>query len=198
MSHSNSRKTVFYIVRIAMLAAISTVLMYFSIPIVGPYRLDFSNLAVIIGTFAMGPLAGIIILLIKDLLNMIMDPSTFGIGQLADFICSFFYIIPAGLIYMHRKSKKSAVTGLVTGSITAIIAACLSNYYVLIPLFSKAFHMSMNDYVSSFTNAIPLIKNFRDLIIFATIPFNLSKFGALSVITVYIYKHISKLLAKLR
>src|SRR5574344_812846 len=107
-------------VQIAMLSAVATVLMLveFPLPFIAPsfYELDFSEVPVLIGAFAMGPLAGAIIELIKILLNFVLNGTmTAGVGELANFLMGCAFVVPAGIIYKKSKTKKNAVIGMVTG-----------------------------------------------------------------------------------
>ena len=106
---------------IAILAAISAVLFMVEIPVVLFYKLDFSNLPVLLGAFAMGPGPATLILLIKSLLGL-LHTSSQGVGELADFLMGFAMILPAGLIYQRHKTRKGALIGLVVGTVAATIA----------------------------------------------------------------------------
>ena len=103
----------------AMLSAISFVLMYFEFPIpIMPafIKFDFSDLPALIGTFAYGPLCGVIVCLIKNLLHL-MDSNSMLVGELSNFILGAAFVIPAGLIYKFKKTKKSALIGGITGAV---------------------------------------------------------------------------------
>ena len=162
------------------------------------YKFDFSTIPVIIGTFAMGPLAGVTIQLIKDIANMLISSDSAGIGQLADFVIGSAYIIPAGIIYKHIHTQKGALIGCTVGTITATIAASLFNYYVLIPVYAIATGYTIADIVSIGTNITRLIKDLKTLILFATVPFNIMKFSVISLITMLTYKKVSPLLKLIR
>ncbi|HPF88156.1 MAG TPA: ECF transporter S component, partial [Candidatus Limiplasma sp.] len=99
---------------IAILASISIVLFLppLQIPIVLFYKLDFSNIPVLLGTFAMGPLTGTVILLLKSTVGLLFS-SSLGVGELADFLMGLAMILPAGMIYRHRKSRKTAILGMI-------------------------------------------------------------------------------------
>ena len=98
---------------IAMLAAVASLLFFLEIPVVLFYKLDFSNLPMLLGTFSMGPLAGSIILGIKSLLGL-LHTSSQGVGELADFLMGLAMILPAGLIYRSHKNRRGALLGIVT------------------------------------------------------------------------------------
>ena len=106
----SKRLTTRQLTTIAILAAISAVLFMVEIPIVLFYKLDFSNLPVLLGAFAMGPGPATLILLIKSLLGL-LHTSSQGVGELADFLMGFAMILPAGLIYQRHKTRKGALVG---------------------------------------------------------------------------------------
>lgn len=201
MQKNNRNKSVFYITRVSCLSAVAAIVMLleFSLPIFpGFYKLDFSTFPVIIGSFAMGPVAGVTIQLIKDLIHMFISNDSMGIGQLADFVVSSSYIIPAGLIYKYVHTKKGAVLGCAAGTVTATITGALFNYYVLIPFYVLLTPFSLEDIVSMGTKVTGSIKDLKTLIIFATVPFNLLKFGVISLLTMLTYKKVSPFFKMIR
>ena len=132
--------------QIAMLGAVAGVLMNFEFPIpfLAPsfYQLDFSEIPVLIGSFAMGPLAGVVIELVKILVHLVTKGSmTAGVGDVANFIFGCTFAVPAGLIYRYKsvKSRKHAVVGMAVGTVLTAIVACFINAFVLLPAYGKAF-----------------------------------------------------------
>ena len=124
------------ITQIAMLGALAGVLMNieFPIPFLAPsfYQLDFSEIPVLVGTFAMGPVAGILIEVVKVLVHLVtMGTVTAGVGDFANFIFGCAFVVPAGLIYRlrHTKSRKHAVLGMAAGTLLTTAAACLDLWY---------------------------------------------------------------------
>jgi len=185
-------------VSIAMLAAVAVVLMLleFPLPFLPPfYKIDASELPVIIGAFAMGPWAGVLIELIKILLNLLLDGTTTAfVGEFANFLIGCSYVVPASLVYYYRKSKKNAVIGLVLGTVTCAVVGCLLNAYLLLPAYSKAFHMEIDALIAMGTAANKAIDSMFTFVLFATAPLNILKCGLVSVITMLIYKPISRIL----
>ena len=131
------------LVQIGMLGAVSVVLMMFEIPLFfAPsfYKIDLSEIPVLIGTFAMGPVAGMFIELIKVVLHMLFKgSSTAGVGDFANFLIGCAMIVPAGLIYQKKKSKKSAVIGMIAGTLFMAFIGCFLNAFVLLPASSSWF-----------------------------------------------------------
>jgi len=165
------------------------------IPVVGFYKIDLSGIPVLLAGFAMGPLAGIITLLIKDLLGII-GSSSGGIGEIADFFMLASLILPVTIIYHYRRTRATVLWGLMVGTILMIIFGMLLNYYVLIPLYTK--FMSVEQIVAIMDKAIPFLKidSLKKLIFYVTGPFNLLKGLVLSVLTYLIYPYVSPILKK--
>ncbi len=197
----NIKKQVFSVrglVEIGMLSALAFVLMMFSFPLpFAPsfYKLDFSELPVIIGAFAIHPFAGVMIEFIKMLLNLLIDGSqTAGVGEMANFCIGCFFVLPASLVYHYKKNKKNAIIGLASGIVLMTIAGCFFNAYVLLPAYSVAFHMEIEKLVAMGTAINPAINSLWAFVLFAVAPFNLLKGTIISVITILIYKRISIIL----
>ena len=186
------------LVSIAMLAAVAVILMLFEFPLpfLPPfYKIDASELPVIIGALAMGPWAGVLIELIKVLLNLLLDGTTTAfVGEFANFLIGCSYVVPASLVYYYRKSKKNAVLGLVLGTVVCAVVGCLLNAYLLLPAYSKAFKMDIEALIAMGTAANKAIDSMFTFVIFATAPLNILKCGLVSVITMLIYKPISRIL----
>ena len=134
------------IAQVAMLGAVAGVLMNleFPIPFLAPsfYQLDFSEVPVMVGTFAMGPVAGILIELVKILVHLVTKGTmTAGVGDVANFLFGCAYVVPACLIYRfrHKKSRVHAVAGMAAGTVLTAILACFVNAFVLLPAYGKAF-----------------------------------------------------------
>ncbi len=201
MKRISRSKSIFYITRVSLLASISIVLMYFETPLpIFPefYKIDFSAYPVLIGTFAMGPVAGVTIQFIKDIVHLLISNTSMGVGQLADFIVGVTYILPAGIIYHKLHTKKGAVIGTVTGTVMAVLSGCLLNYFVFIPLFAKVFNVPVSAFVGMGNSISKYIVDLRTFVIFATLPFNILKFCIISSITLLTYKKISPIICMLK
>lgn len=187
------------LVKIAMLSAIAVVLMFFEMPlwfIPGFYKIDLSELPVLVGAFSMGPLAGAIIEVIKILLNLLIKgTNTAGVGDLANLVIGCSLVIPAAIIYKKNKTRKSAIIGLAIGTIIMAIVSGLFNAFVLLPLYAKAM-MPMQTLISMGTKVNHNITSLTTFILYAVVPFNIIKGGIVSIITVILYKFISPVLEK--
>ena len=186
------------IVQVGMLAALAVVLMLFEIPLpVAPsfYEIDFSEVPVLIGAFALGPWAGVIIEAIKILLNLVINGTiTAFVGEIGNFIIGVAFVLPAALIYKHKKSKKTAMIGLATGGIIMIVASCFINVFILLPAYGKAFGMPVSAFVDMAAAIHSSINSMAGFALLCVAPFNLLKVVLVSVITMLLYKHISPIL----
>ena len=189
------------ITQIAMLGAIAGILMNleFPLPFLAPtfYQLDFSEIPVLVGSFAMGPIAGVLIELVKILVHLVTKGTmTAGVGDVANFILGCAFVIPAGLIYRfhHIKSRKHAVEGMAAGTVLTTAAACLMNAFVLLPAYGKAFGMPVEAFIEMGTAVNPSVNSLLGFVAMIIVPFNLFKYTLTSVIVFFIYKRIRVIL----
>lgn len=185
-------------VQIAMLSAVSVILMFFDIPLFfAPsfYKIDLSEVPVLIGAFAMGPLAGAVIELVKIALNLVLKGSmTAGIGEVANFLIGCALVIPSALIYQRNKTKKGAIIGMVVGTIVMTIVGGILNAYLLLPVYATAFGMPLDALVGMGSAVNHFITNLATFVLFAVVPFNIIKGVIVTLIVALIYKKISVIL----
>ena len=183
------------LVNIGMLAAIAIILMLFDIPLpFAPsfYEVDFSEVPVMVGCFAMGPFAGALIEFVKILLNFVFTGTdTAGVGELANFIIGCALCVPAGLIYRRKRTRTTALVGMAVGTVAMTVLGCMINAYILLPTYATAFGMPMDALVEMGTAVNPNINSLATFVIFAVAPFNLLKGVLVSLIVFVIYKKIS-------
>ena len=186
------------ITRVGVLGAIASVLAYIpGIPIIPPiYKLDFSTVPVLLGGFSMGPLPGLAILLIKNLVSL-TNTSSMGVGELADFMTGAAILIPSALIYKRNRTLKGALTGLLWGILCMVAVGAIANYFIMIPFYVNVMHMPLETILSMIAQAVPAVDSLPKLILLATSPFNLLKGVALSLITCVLYKRLSPILKNL-
>ena len=206
MSHENvavRAKTgllsVKYVVLIGMFGALAAVVMMieFPLPMIAPafYELDLSEVPALVGTFAIGPAAGVMIEAVKILVKLLLKPtSTAYVGELANFCIGCTYLLPAGLLYMRNKSRKSALTGMVAGTIVMAAAGCLVNAYILLPFYSRFYGMPLETLIGMGTAINPAINSVLTFVVIAVVPFNIVKGILISAVTLMIYKRISVIL----
>ncbi len=185
-------------VQIAMLSAVSIILMLFEIPLFfAPsfYKIDLSEVPVLIGAFAMGPIAGVIIEFVKVALNLVMNGTdTAGIGELANFLIGCAFVIPSGFLYSRNKTRKGALIGMFLGTFSMAIVGGLLNAFVLLPTYAKVFGMPIDALVEMGSAVNHLISNLTTFVLFAVVPFNLIKGAIVSIIVALIYKKIRPIL----
>ena len=188
------------IVTIGMLGAIAVILMLFEIPLpFAPsfYEIDLSEVPVLIGCFAMGPVAGVLIELIKIILNLVINGSvTAGVGEFANFCIGCAFCIPAGIIYQQKKTKKGAIIGLVSGTFIMTFLGCFINAYVMLPTYAKAFQIPIEGLIEMGTKVNASITDLFTFVMFAVVPFNLIKGILVSVVVLLIYKKISPIIKR--
>lgn len=188
------------IAKVGILGAIATVLMLFEIPLwFAPsfYEIDLSEVVVMIGAFALGVVPGICIELIKVLLNLLLNGTiTAGIGELANFVIGCAYIVPAALLYHHRKSLKNAIIGMSIGTLSMTIVGAVLNLYVLLPAYVTLANFPMDAVIGMGNQVNSAINSFETLVLFATVPFNLLKGVLTSILVGLLYKHLSPILHK--
>ncbi|MBE6125738.1 MAG: ECF transporter S component [Erysipelotrichaceae bacterium] len=198
MSSENSIKT---LAKIAIMAAVAVVIMLVSFPLpsIAPsfYKLDFSEVAVLIGSFALGPLAGIAIEALKVLLNLVFNgTNTAFIGEFANFLMGCALVVPAGFIYQKNRTRKGAVISIVVGIISMVIAGDLLNYFLLIPAYVSIAHFPLEAIIAAGTKIFPFINSTLSLVLVCVTLFNLVKGILVGIITALVYKRVSPLLKK--
>lgn len=185
-------------VKIAMLAAVSALLMYIEIPLwFAPpfYEIDLSEVPVLIGAFSMGPLAGTLIELVKILVKLVIKGTqTYGVGECANFFIGCALVLPAALVYKKNKTQKGAIIGMVVGTLVMTFIGCFINAYVMLPAYSAAFKMPIDALVAMGTKVNKNITSMSTFVFFAVVPFNFIKCVIVSVITFLLYKRVRTIL----
>ncbi len=181
------------IVIIGLFAALSYVLMLIHFPIkyLGFLELEFSDIPAIIAGLAYGPIVGVMIELIKNLIKAITASTTGGVGELANFVVSIAYIIPVALLYRSMKGKFKTVIAFGAGVIGMTIAGILINYFVTVPLYAKLFG-GMEAVVGAASATVPAIKGLGTVVILGITPFNIVKGLMISIIGYAVYKIFKK------
>lgn len=186
------------IAQIGVLGAVAFILMMLEFPLwfaPGFYQLDLSELPVLIGSFAMGPLAGALIELVKVVLYFFLHgSSTLGVGDLANFIIGCALVVPAALVYGRRKTKRNAVVGMAVGTLVMTVVGSLINAFLLLPLYAGVFHLPMEKLIQMGTAVNPSISGLATFVLFAVAPFNLVKGAVVSLLTALVYKKVSPIL----
>lgn len=183
----------FNLTRCGLLAAMAVILYYIEIPVVAFYKLDLSTLPAILAGFAMGPVQGAAVVVIKNLVHL-LGTSTAGVGEMADILMSCAFVIPASLIYRSCKTRKGALKAMLSGAAAMIVAAVLVNYFILIPAYQVLMNLPLEVIIGMGQKVFGFIDSTLKLVIFITAPFNLLKAAVLSGTTYLLYKRVSPLL----
>lgn len=178
----------------AMLSGIAFILMFFefSVPFMPSFiKMDLSDLPELIGTFALGPVCGVLICLIKNLLHLTQSSSA-GVGELSNFILGVAFVLPAGLIYKVKKTKARALWGAVAGAVFMGLISVVANYFLVYPIYMN--FMPEETIIAAYQAIFPKVNSLLSCLVVFNLPFTVVK-GLLSVvITMLIYKPLSPIL----
>ena len=182
------------VVLMGMFGALAAVLMVFELPLpfIAPsfYGLDLSEIPVLVGTFSMGPLAGVVIELVKVLVKLLIKPTSTGfVGELANFCFGCSMILPAGWIYKLNRTKKGAIVGMAVGTVSMAVVGIVGNALVMLPFYSN--FMPLDTIIAAGAAINPAISNVWTFAVICVGPFNLIKGFVVSLITALVYKRIS-------
>lgn len=189
-----------WIVKVGMLSAVAFLLQLLELPLgIFPafLQIDFSDVPALLAGFSLGPAAGVVVELIKNLLHLVLKNSgTGGVGELANFLIGSAIVVPAALIYKRKHSRRMAIYGLIAGTVAMAVVGVLANLYILIPFYATAFGMPVEAIVSMGTAANSSVTDLTTLVLYGIVPFNLLKGLLVSLVTVLIYKRLSPVLHK--
>ena len=183
------------VVLMGMFGALAGVLMIFEIPLpfIAPsfYGLDLSEVPILVGTFALGPIAGVVMELVKILVKLVLKPTSTGfVGEFANLMIGCSLILPAGIIYRFHKTKKSAVLGMAAGAVMMAVVGVVINVYILIPFYSNL--MPLDTIIQAGAAINPAISNVWTFALICVGPFNIIKGITVSLITSLVYKRIDR------
>ncbi len=185
-----------YIAGTAMLSAIAFILQYIeiAIPIMPSFiKFDFSDLPAVVGAFAYGPLSGVIIEFLKNLIHLPFTGSA-AIGELSNFILGAVFVLVTGLIYKHKKTRGTAVIAGLVGAVAMGAVSIVANYFVVYPLYYSVLHFPEVAVLGMYQAILPSMKSIFQCLLVFNLPFTIVK-GLISVvITMLIYKPLSPLL----
>jgi len=187
------------LIKISLLSVMAFLLMYIELPLpIFPdfLKIDISDLPALLGAFALGPIAGVIIELVKNILHGLLAGKTAFIGELANFLVGGCLVLVSGYVYKIKKSRGGAIIALLIGTIVMSIFAGVLNYFVVLPLYEKVLGFPIDVVVKMGTALNSNIKNLTSFIILSIIPFNLLKGVVVSGVTLAIYKRVSPILHK--
>jgi len=183
----------------AMLSAVAFILMFieFPVPMLIPafIKMDFSDLPALLGAFALGPVYGVIISFMKNLLHIVIKgTSTACVGELSNFILGAIFSAVAGYIYKHHKSRKTAIIGAVAGAVAMGVLSVPSNYFVVYPAYVQFYHMPLEAILGMYQAILPSADSLIKCLIIFNLPFTLVKGLLDAVLCMLIYKPLSPIL----
>lgn len=197
MEKKSSKINVNSMTIVAMMSAIAFILQFFefSVPFMpGFIKLDLSDLPALIGTYAVGPIGGVLIALIKNLLHL-PQTSSACVGELSNFILNAIFILPAGILYRKKKTKRRAFLGALLGAVLMAVVSIPSNYFVVYPVYYN--FLSKEAILQAYQIIFPGVDSILDCLVVFNMPFTFLKAMISVVITMLIYKHISPLLKRI-
>ena len=184
----------------AMLTAIAIVLQYieFSIPIVPSFlKLDLSDLPELIGTFVLGPWWAVMICFLKNLIHIPFGTSG-GVGELSNFLLGATFVVVAGLIYQHKKTRKTALIACLSGAAAMAVMSFPTNYFIVYPAYAQMwFGGTLDPVIGMYRALLPAADTLEKALLFFNLPFTLVKGLLVSLITMFIYKPLSNLIVRM-
>ncbi|MBR6255443.1 MAG: ECF transporter S component [Clostridiales bacterium] len=193
-SRNESRKALIRKIAVAgVMTALAEVLMMLEIPLPlmpGFLKYDFSDIPALFTGFACGPIAGVVVELLKNLIHFVLGMSTTeGIGEVANFISGSIFILTATIIYLRMKNKKGVVLSLVFGTVALTIATSFVNYFFCIPLYEKVCGFPLPVIIDLCDKANTLVKidSKLDVILMTFVPFNIFKGITISMVAFLCY-----------
>ena len=201
-SRASRRITIRRITSCAILSAMAAILMYLEIkpslvflPFPDFLAFDFSEIPVLIGTFALGPVWGVVIELLKNLLHL-PATGTMGVGELSNFITGSIFVLTAGLIYNKIRTKKGAAISMAVATIILAATSVPVNAFINLPFYEAAMGFSLETVIGISAAVNPLVKDKVSLLLAVFVPFNLLKGTVVGIVTFFVYKPISKIINK--
>ena len=179
----------------AMLAAVSTVLMFFSfsVPFMPSFiKMDLSELPALLASFTFGPMAGVSVCLVKNLINVFFT-TTGGVGEVSNFLLGSMFVAPAGFIYQKMRTKKGAIIASLVGAATMAGLSVITNYFVVYPVYSNLM-APMEAILGAYRAINPNVETLIDALLWFNMPFTFIKGMVSVVITMLIYKPLAPIL----
>lgn len=184
----------------AMLTAVAVVLQYIevSIPIVPSFlKLDFSDIPELIGAFVIGPIWGVAICLLKNLIHLPFSGSI-GVGEFSNFILGAIFVFVAGMIYKYQKTKKGALVASIIGALSMAVLSIATNYFIVYPVYAQLWAGGdMNVIINMYKALLPASDTLLKSLLIFNVPFTFGKGLVVAAITMFIYKPLSNMIVKM-
>ena len=192
----NSTSKVRVLTGTAMLGAVAAVLMYleFPIPIMPAFvKLDVSELPALIASFAYGPVSGILVCLIKNLIKL-PSTSTAAVGELFNFVMGALFGGVAGLIYKRNKTRKGAIVGALLGALVMAVVSVPYNYFIVYPAYVVMYHLPLDAIIGMYQAINPNVNGLLACLLVFNLPFTFVKGALDAVLCFLVYKPLSPIL----
>ncbi|CED94927.1 MULTISPECIES: ECF transporter S component [Romboutsia] len=194
--------TVSTLVKISILSAIGYILMFISVPLPMLFpeflKIDISDLTALLGGISLGPMAGVTIAFLKNLLQFITGMSTTGgVGEFANFLIGGSFVFTVSYIYSKKRNIQGVIIGLVSGMVVMTVVGCVANYFIILPFYATI-GWSIDAVVSMGAAINPVIDSKMSFVIWMIAPFNILKSGLMSLLTLPMYKKTEKILNRVK
>ena len=192
----NSTSKVRVLTGTTMLGAVAAVLMYleFPIPIMPAFvKLDVSELPALIASFAYGPVSGILVCLIKNLIKL-PSTSTAAVGELFNFVMGALFVGVAGLIYKRNKTRKGAIVGALLGALVMAVVSVPYNYFIVYPAYVVMYHLPLDAIIGMYQAINPNVNGLLACLLVFNLPFPFVKGALDAVLCFLVYKPLSPIL----
>ena len=181
---------------IGIMSAVSAILMMlsFNIPIMPAFiKMDFSELPALITAFSIGPVAGVIVCFIKNLINLPFT-TTAGVGELSNFILGVALVLPAGLIYKKMKTRAGALIGSAIGSLIMAVISIPWNYFITYPAYIKILNFPLEAILGMYQKINPNVNGLLQALLIFNLPYTFCKGIVISLLTFLLYKRLSPII----
>lgn len=183
---------------VGMFSALAVILSYFDFmtPFFPAFlKLDFADLPALLIAFAVGPKAGVLVQLIRNLIHLLIT-TTGGIGELSNFLIGGTFVAVAGYLYNKNHTKKGAILSLILASILMTTIAVLANYFILLPFYAA--FIPMDKIIAMANTLIPQVNDMFTFLLFVTVPFNILKATMISILAFLLYKRLHPIINKIK
>ena len=180
----------------AMLGAVAAVLMYleFPIPIMPAFvKLDVSELPALIASFAYGPVSGVLVCLIKNLIKL-PSTSTAAVGELFNFVMGALFVGVAGIVYKRNNTRKGAIVGALLGALVMAVVSVPYNYFIVYPAYVVMYHLPLEAIIGMYQAINPSVDGLLTCLLVFNLPFTFVKGVLDAVLCFLIYKPLSPIL----
>ena len=199
MEQTKTKSNLTKLVITAMLAAVAVVLQYleFGVPFVPSFlKMDFSDIPELIAAFVVGPIGGVVVALLKNLIHMAVSQSGF-VGELSNFILGAAFSLTAGLIYKFKHTRTGAIIACFSACAVMALVSLPSNYYLIYPIYAKLFG-GMEPIIGAYQAIFPAADTLWKALLIVNVPFTLVKGLICAAVTIPVYKPLSRVLEKMK